>query len=145
MRKSQSHVPKSNLEKEYYMKGIKNFDYEPTVDEAIKFPVTDNTDRDFSVQTSPHRRKSNFNESFFNHLEDNWIKWLIAGIGFVIFYLMVDSKIDITRILTNVENLKQDVTRLNDGQEQNAEKIQKQEIEIEKTKMKIEFIEEKKK
>ena len=144
MRQSTSHKIKSRAEREYYAKALKNLDYEPTVDDTLDFPETDDKDRDYSIPTSPHRRKkTSMKQKLIEHFEDNWIKWVFAGVGTIIFFFMIDSKVDITRIDTKVEIMSEDVIDLKKSDKENLERFHKHELELQKANLKIESLENK--
>ena len=143
MRKTHNHTTKSKIEREYYAKALKDLDYEPTVDETIKFPETDDRKRDFSLPKSPHRRKISFKQKVSDHFEENWIKWLLTGACVVIFFLMIDSKTHIASINTKVDTIKEDVTELKKTEKENLERFHKHELELQEVKFKMEVLEKK--
>ncbi len=143
MRNPGSHTGKSRPEREYYTKAIKHLDYEPTLDESLKFPETDDTQRDYSVQKSPKRRKPTIKQQLFDHWEENWVKWLIAGVGAVLLYLMLDSKVAITAISGKVDVIKEEVTELKQVNKTNQERFQQHELKIQEQHFRMSSIEEK--
>lgn len=141
MRKTSQHTGKSKAEREYYSKSLKHLDYQPTVDETMKFPETDDSARDYSVPTSTHRRKTTIKQQIIDHFEENWIKWVFVGVSIVIFYLMVDSKISISTIGTKVEVIKEDVSELKKAEKDNVERFHKQDLQILEARMRIDAFE----
>ena len=141
MRNPSGHAGKSKSAREYYTKAIKHLDYEPTLDESLKFPESDDTQRDYSVQKSPKRRKPTIKQQFLDHWEENWVRWLIAGVGIVLLYLMVDSKIAITAINGKVDNIKEEVTELKQVNKSNQDRFQQQELKLQEQHFRISSIE----
>ena len=141
MRKSSQHTPKSQAEREYYSKALKHLDYQPTVDDTIKFPETDDANRDYSLPTSSVRRRPKLKQQILSHFEENWIKWLLAGISIIIFYLMVDSKIGISTIDTKVDIMKEDILELKGTEKENIERFHKQDLQLQETKLRVDAIE----
>ena len=141
MRKTSQHAGKSRAEKEYYSKALKHIDYEPTVDETMKFPETDDAARDYSTPTSTHRRKTPIKQQIIDHFEENWIKWVIVGASIVIFYLMVDSKIAISTIGTKVDVIKEDVSELKKAEKDNQKRFHQQDLQIQEARLRIDAFE----
>jgi len=141
MRKTSPHAGKSKAEKEYYSKALKHLDYQPTVDETIKFPETDDADKDYSIPTSTHRRRTNLKQQICDYFEDNWIKWLLAGIGAVIFYLMVGAKISISTVETKVDIIMEDVTDLKKVEKEHQERFHQQDLQIQESRLRIQALE----
>lgn len=141
MRKSTSHAAKTKSEREYYSKAIRNLDYEPTVDDAIKFPETDEGKSDYSLQRSIHKRRINLKQRVLDHMEENWIKWVLAGTAIVIGYLVYDSKINISVLMTKVETIVSEISELKNNEKANVEKLHQHDLEIQEAKFKIESVE----
>jgi len=100
MKKRGTYNGKTRQAKDYYAKTIKNQDYEPTVDETINFPETDDVEKDFSLPKSTKKRKPKFKQVIIDHFNENWLYWVVGIICIVIFFYMVDAKVDIKGIDT---------------------------------------------
>ncbi len=137
MRYNKKHIPKSASQKAYYYKAIKNQDYEPTVDETLPFAETDDTEKDFSVSKSRRPRKPPVSERIRDHIEDNWIAWIITAAAIVLFFFMVDARIGISNTNTNVDNLVQDVLDLEESDEGQSDKLHQYELDIQENKFEI--------
>ncbi len=145
MRDKHNHIAKTPKHKEYYMKNLKNMDYEPTIDEAIKFQDTDDNERDFSIPKSSNARPLPFFDQLKNHFEKNWIGYVISIGCLVLIFLMFDSKKEFSRIDITINNVKEDVTELKVICKENSDKIHKTELELLDEKYRIKSIEEKQK
>lgn len=141
MRNIGKHVSKSTAHKYSYIDNLKNMDYEPTIDDTLKFPETDDKERDFSLPKSSKKRPIPLKNKFHDHIEQNWLSYLIGIIGIIFFYFMVDSKTDISRIDTNVSNIKDDVNELKNDHKENINTLHKQKLEILENKYRIKAIE----
>lgn len=117
---------------------------EPTVDEAVTFSQTDDTHRDFSVPTSRNRRPEPVFYQISEHFRENWVKWVLAVAGFALMYLMGDSRATITGIDTKVQYIQEDIKDLKQSNRENLQKIQNQELQVQKSEMRIENLEKKK-
>lgn len=138
MTQRKGHTGKSKVEKDYYSRFIKNLDYEPTVDETIKFPETDDTKRDFSLPKSSEKRKVRLTQKISDHFNDNWLHWIIGAVAMILIFLMVDSKVDIKGIETNVDNIKDEVKDIKDSQKEIRNKLHDQDLQIQENKIRIE-------
>jgi len=141
MRDIKKHIPKSNAHREYYVKVLKNLDYEPTVDDTLKFPETDDKDKDYSLPTTEKRRRLPFKTQIREHFEENWIKYVVGIISAVLFFLMVESKIDISVIKEKINNLREDIIEVKSLTKENRNKLDNQEKEILENKYKIKYLE----
>jgi hypothetical protein len=141
MKRENTHVPKTRPEKDYYARYIKTQDYEPTVDETLKFPSTDDDKKDFSNQKSKKKRKTSFQQKVIDHFEENWIKWLGGLIITILLWLMFDSKISIAGIDFKVGRIQEDVKELKQTDKETNDRLQRQELDIRENQIKIEGIE----
>lgn len=141
MRKTSQHVGKSNAEREYYSKALKHLDYQPTVDETMKFPETDDAARDYSIPTSTHRRKTPIKQQLIDHFEDNWIKWVLIVASIMFSYLMIDSKISISTLGIKIDVIKDDVSELKKAEKDNLERFHQQDLQIQEARLKIDAFE----
>ena len=141
MRETSQHVGKSKAEKEYYSKALKHFDYQPTVDETMKFPETDDAARDYSTPTSTHRRRTPIKQQLIDHFEDNWIKWVLLVASIMFSYLVIDSKISISTLGIKIDVIKDDVSELKKAEKDNLERFHQQDLQIQEAKLKIDAFE----
>jgi len=141
MTQRKGHMGKSKMERDYYSRFIKNLDYEPTIDETIKFPETDDTKRDFSLPKSSDKRKVSLKQKLSDHFEENWIRWVIGAFVVLLIFLMYDSKVDIKGIETNVDNIKEDMKDVKGSQKEIQNKLHEQDLKIQENKIKLESIE----
>ncbi|MFA6925298.1 MAG: hypothetical protein WC223_13715 [Bacteroidales bacterium] len=141
MRKANSHISKTKPEKDYYTKYIKTQDYEPTVDETLKFSETDDDKKDFSNQKSKKKRKPKLQQQIYEHFEENWIKWASGLIIALLVWLMFDSKLSISGINYKVDRIQDDVKELKQTDKETNQHIQQQDLNIKENQIKIENLE----
>ncbi len=140
MRKNNSHVSKTKPERDYYSKYIKSQDYEPTIDETLKFPSTDDDKKDFSNSRTRKKRKPTFQQQLSDHWHENWPKWIGGGIVAILFWLMFDSKIEINSINYNVNDIKEDIQDMKKVDKETNEHLQNQDLNIRENQIRIENI-----
>jgi hypothetical protein len=145
MKSRNSHTGKSPADKDYYARAIKRMGAEPTVDETVPFSQTDDTRQDFSVPTSRNRRPEPVFHQISEHFRENWPRWILAVAGIVLMYLMGDSRATVASIDTKVQYIQEDIKDLKQSNRENLQKIQNQELQVQKNEMRIDNLEKKKK
>jgi len=149
-RNSNSHTPKSGLEKKYYNDFIKSQDYTPTVDESLKFEETTDEKNEFKVESNKKRRPKPFKEQFTEHFSENWIYYVIGVATIVISFFMIDSKVDIARLFEknssiekSIEKVGGDIEEIDKKLDSEFEKLNDknhlQDMKIQENSLKIEF------
>jgi hypothetical protein len=141
MKRDNSHIAKSRPEKDYYAKYIKTQDYEPTVDETLKFPSTDDDKKDFSNQKSKKKRKATFQQKLQDHFEENWLKWVVGFVATILIWLMFDSKSSIGVLDIKVGRVQDDIKELKTVDKETNKRLQDQELNLRENKIRIENIE----
>jgi hypothetical protein len=139
MRESKNHTSKNFNEKESYRRYIKQTDYEPTVDETLKFNSTDEQQKGLAQTTAGYRGIS-LHTSVTNHLKEHWGEYLIAFLLIIMSYFMYESKIDINGINIKVNSIEDDVKELKTEQKELNQKNHEQDLKIQKNDLKIEEI-----
>ncbi len=141
MSRAKGHVPKSGQERAAYVDYIRKLDYEPTKDEALDFSESTDKGPDYSIQKANKVKRLSTWEQFQLHFEDNWVKWVIAGVAIVISFFIVTSQVSISGLGIKQDQTSKDIEKINgdiDDLEKanNAQdlKIQKNEINIENLK-----------
>ncbi len=149
-RNSNSHVPKSGMEKRYYNDFIKSQDYTPTVDESLKFEETTDENNEFKVEPNKKRRPKSFKEQFSEHFGEHWIYYVIGVVTLVVSFFMVESKVDIARIFEknsgiekNIETISSDIKdldkKIEKGIDELKEENHEQDMKIQENKLKMEY------
>lgn len=141
MSRAKGHVPKSGQERAAYVNYIRKLDYEPTKDEALDFSESTDNDPDYSIQKANKVRRLSTWEQFQLHFEDNWVKWVFAGVAIVISFFIVTSKVSISGLEIKHDQTNKDIEKINSDiddleKTNNAQdlKIQKNEINIDNIK-----------
>lgn len=141
MSRAKGHIPKTGQERAAYVDYIRKLDYEPTKDEALDFSESSDKEPDYSIQKANKVRRLSTWEQFQIHFEDNWVKWVIAGVAIVISFFIVTSKVSISgleikhdQIKKDIENINIDIDNLEKSNNAQDLKIQKNEINIENIK-----------
>jgi hypothetical protein len=140
MNRSKGHVPKSSQERAAYVNYIRKLDYEPTKDEALEFSESSDKEADYSIQKSDKVRRLSTWEQFQTHFEENWIKWVIAGIGIVISYFIVSSQISFYGIDIKMEQTGKEIEKINSNIEEIKNTNHEQDMKIQKSEIIIEDI-----
>lgn len=107
---------------------------EPTVDETIIFPETDDNKRDFSLPKSSNKRKISIKQKLSDHFYENWVNWLVGAVAMILIFLMIDSKVDIKGIETNVDNIKEDMKDVKETQKEINNKVHDQDLKFKRIK-----------
>lgn len=144
MSRTKGHSSKTVNERNAYVNYIKKQDYEPTKDEAFDFNDSNNKDTDYSIQNSKKLSRLTIWEQIQKHLENNWIKWVFAGVALVIGYLVFTSKISISTIETKLERTEKDIEVINKNVEEIKGTNNQQDLKIQKNEITIENYKEKK-
>jgi hypothetical protein len=140
--KGQQHVPKSSHEKSAYVNYIRKLDYEPTKDEALNFSESSDKEPDYSIQKANKVSRLSTWEQFQLHIEDNWIKWVIAGVALVIGYFIVSAKISINGFDIKLDRTSKDIDKINSNIEEIRKTNQQQDLKIQKNEITIDNIKE---
>lgn len=138
-----NHTPKTQSQRQVYNRYIERLDYDPTVDDALNFPNSTKPGEELSEPTSKRKRRINTGERFIDHFKENWLNWLIGAFIIVFLWLMVDSKIDLAKISVTLENLKDNLSEVEQINQKNLDKNIDQDLRINEHKMKIESLEKK--
>lgn len=136
-RNKSSYIGKSKAERDYYNRMIKNLDFEPTQSESIDFNDSNDKEEDYSVQKSNKARRRPLTHTLTDHFRENVAAYIMSFLGLVLFYFMIDSKVDLATIKEKIvgvdekmNNYKDQSKDLNSKVDQNQEKLHQLEIEI---------------
>lgn len=109
MNPRQLHVNKSQRQRQDYWRYIENQDYEPTLDEKLRFPQTGQAGEELSEPSTKRRRRIRLSTRLADHLSENWLSWLFAIAALVLFWLTTESRIAMAKIEASVESTKDDL------------------------------------
>ncbi len=136
-----SHVGKTRVARDYYSKQIKNLEAEPTVDETIKFAESDDTQRDFSQQTSRRRRPTPISQQLGDHFKSHWLEWVLGIILSLLVFLSTDSRISMARLEETVKTTRDDVRDLKDADRETKNKLQQQQLDLQRNQIRMDNLE----
>jgi hypothetical protein len=141
MKRTDRHVGKSFREREYYSKKIRGLDYEPTIDETLKFDESDESKKDFSLPTTRATRPRKVSERITDHLKENWIAWIFALIGLTIVYYGFTFNRALGTLEGIMGELRDTVKNMHENFKGLDDKFHSHDLEIQKNSLKIEQIE----
>ena len=90
---------RSPVERAAYARYLKSRSFEPTVDDAPAFSQTGQPGEDLSHPTSRRRRKVNVRERIIDHFSEHWIQYAISSVLLLLAWLMIDSRVDLARVM----------------------------------------------
>lgn len=137
MTRKNTHTGKSSASREAYSRYIKKLDYEPTVETPAPFLSTTEGGEELKNPSSTRKRKKTLSSKIQDHISENWIGWLLGLAIIVLFFLMIDSKVDLARINTNLEYLKENVGSIRNDIKEQDRKNQSQDLLINGNSIKI--------
>ncbi len=140
MSRNKGHIPKTSQERVNYVNYIRKLDYEPTKDEALDFSESSDNEPDYSIQKSNKISRLTTWEQFQVHFEENWIRWVIAGVAIVISYFIVSSQVSFNSINIKTEQTGKDIEKINSNIEVIKNTNHKQDMKIQKNEILIDNI-----
>lgn len=145
MNRKKSHVGKSQASREAYTRYIKKLDYESTVEEPTPFVSTTESGEELLTQTSNRKRRISLSDKFIEHFSENWIGWVICIAIAILYFTLIDSKVDLARINTNIENIKEDINSIKNDIKEQDKKNHDQDLSIKENSIRISNVEKRKK
>lgn len=136
-----SHIPKSLPHRENYLKYLKTLENEPTLPEPAPLTPSNEGGEELREPTSKRKRDINVGQRLKDHIHDNLATWLCSLAGLLFFYFMVDSKIDIARISSTIDAIKNDIVGLKADNKQQSDKGHERDLTIREYKIRIENLE----
>jgi hypothetical protein len=137
MNKRDMHVGKSRMAREAYSRYIRKLDYDPTVDEPVPFSPSNESGEELSEPTSKRKRKASFNNALKDHFSNNLMSWLVSGVLVILFFLMFDSKVDLAKISTTIDTIKENVASLVESAKNTQNKDHEQDLALKEHSMQI--------
>lgn len=95
------HVGKGQLDKQRYQKYIGKLPSEPTLEQKLPFPDSNQDGEDYATATASRERPVSYGERVRNHFKEQWPAWLATAIvavgGYFVFQFRLDmQKVDLT-------------------------------------------------
>ncbi len=141
MSRQKGHTPKNRLERDYYTRYIKSRDYEPTVDESLKFEDSSDSKPDYSEPTTNKSRKVSLKHQLEDYLRENWIPGVIGLIVVIGGYFMISSQITMGKIETLLFKMDEDVKEIKDDIKGSNDKLDKIDDQSKENSWKLDQIE----
>jgi len=135
------HTGKSKKEKEYYKMAIHKLDYEPTVDDSLVFPASDSTEEDLSVSKTQKMQKIKFTDKLMEHLQNNWIGWLIGIITAALIFFVNNFSGDIGEVKGRLFGVIENINRIESLVKENIDENYKQNLLINENRIRMDFLE----
>lgn len=137
-----NHSAKNQRQREYYSKGIKKLDYEPTLDESLKFQESDDTKADLSLSETNQSRPPAIKDKIADHFRENWIYWAVGGVALLLIFFVFDFNRDMGRVEGKIEHIDESVTNINSHFESIYKKNNEQDLMIKENELRLEFLKE---
>lgn len=93
-----NHAGKPKTERDYYVKAIQRQDYDPTIDDSISFPNTDDADEDLSVSKTKRLQKVGAVAKIGLYLAEHWVEFLVSAIAFLFVFFVFNVNRDLGRV-----------------------------------------------
>lgn len=139
-----NHKTKSQKKREAYYKAVRTVDYEPTVDDSLQFPVSDDKKSDYSTPTEHRARPPKISERISEHVKEYWIAWLVAAIGVVLVFFIFNFNRDMGKVEGKIEGLSTSVSEFKGDVRNLNDKVHAQDLAIQKNQLEIESLQKKK-
>ncbi len=140
MNRKHSHTGKSKTQKTNYKRYIDKLDLEPTLDDTIQLNGSDQSGEELSEPTIRVKRKISTGDQIKNHLSLYWINWVIIGVGILLIYLFIESKIHFSGIDKDINNHNTSISTINQSIKDIENCNHRQDLDIQNNKLCIEFL-----
>jgi len=120
----ENHNTKNKAQKDFYNRYIKEQNYEPTIDESLRFETSNDKREDFSIQQASQKRKEPAKDIIVRHLKENWLSWTESIVGVILFFFFVTFQISLSKAEQSIENNTSDITNLENKVDKQSEKIE---------------------
>ncbi len=143
--KQSKHGSKGQRERDYYSKVIKKTDYEPTVDESLKFPSSDSKEEDYSVSKAKNSRPPKTTDRIASHFKEYWIGWVVSLTAFFLILFAVDFNRDMGKVEGKIENIDNSISNIDKTYSQLNDKVHEQDLKIRENQVHIKYLRQDKK
>jgi len=141
--KGNPHLPKSPDERSAYHRYLAHLQGQPTVDDSMDFDPTPQAGEELAEQTSKRKRRIPASQTIGDYVKKNWVSLLIAALLAISSYFMINSRIDIAIIKTNLSYQQQQLEQANTAIENLVNSNHSQDLLIEELQLDIKFLENK--
>lgn len=135
-----THVNKTPPQRKQYWKYIESQDYEPTVDEKLRFARTGQGGEELGEPSVKRRRRIKLSTRIGDHLSENWVNWLFAIAGAVLLWLMTGSKVNIASLEANQSSDRDSIKTLQETASKLSELETQQMLQINENRLRIDFL-----
>lgn len=144
-RKTNQHTNKSIAQRRSYSKAIKELTYDPTVDDSLDFASSDDPTDKSRIEDAPPSRPVSLGDRLIE-IRDKYGLTIIGSIVLVVAsYFVFDFNHDMTEVKTKQEGLEDDVKEIKSDVEKVNDKNQEQDLKLKEHEVKIHFLEQTKK
>ena len=141
MSKRDNHIAKSTAAKEAYARYLKNVDCEPTVNDQIALSPSTEGGEELREPTSKRRRPVSAGQKLQDHFQEHWVEWLFGGVVAIVVWLMLDARVDLSRIEANAGAQKDNITDLKDDAKLSNQKNQEQDLTLREHSVRLSVVE----
>lgn len=140
MANRKGHTTKNRLQREQYVKYIKQQDYEPTKEEGLDFKDSSDKEEDFSISKTNKTRRLPLREQLKDHFDKHWIEWLVGGLSVVLIFFTFSAKIQLSGHEIKIDQNKSDIEKNNNRIDEIDSKNVQQDLQIQDSKLRIEYL-----
>ena len=116
------HTAKSRSERQYYAKQIHRQDYDPTSDDSLDFPDSDDPSEELAVSPTNRLQTVNPISKVSLYIRDHWVEFLVAAVALVLGFFLFEFNRDMGRVEGSLQGLSTE----NERQESIVEMIRSQ-------------------
>jgi hypothetical protein len=135
------HTGKSKKEKEYYIQKIHKLDNEPTVDDSLSFSASDSTEEDLRISKTQKMQKMKFTDKLIEHLQSNWISWLVVVIAAALSFFIYHFNGDMGEVKGRLFGVSENINRIESLVKENLDENHKQDLLINENRIRMNFLE----
>ncbi len=121
-------MEKSPSARAAYSRYIRKLDLEATVEAPQPFSPSTDSGEELGEPTSQARRRRNIPQDMADYARESWASWLVTGIIMVLLFLTYGSKIELARISSSIESLKERMLAVGDDSKERLRKSHDQEL-----------------
>ena len=137
------HLPKNPDERSAYHRYLSHLQGQPTVDDSMDFDPTPQAGEELAEQTSKRKRRIPVSQTMSDYVKKNWVSLLIAALLVISSYYMINSRIDIAIIKTNLSYQQQQVEKANTSIDNLLNSDHSQDLLIQEFQLDLRFLENK--
>lgn len=135
------HAGKGKAEKEYYSKAIHKQRYDPTIDDSIEFPDTDDPKEDLRVSKTARLQRVGPIEKAKDWAAENWIGLLVSATAVLLMFFVFHFNRDLGRAEGKIELIDSDVKRVSSEVIEVRKDVEEAKRKVEVSSVKLEYVE----